>query len=124
MKKRIEKPYSTVVKYSSDRGSFGSPKSFVFRLSVRLFSSDFWVPPYTPYQHEVFGIIKEKHETEGWNFKQISDWLNEQNYTTPRGKVFRQNHVWSIYKKKKRSIERCSREFIPEIKTMSIQVGG
>ena len=32
-------------------------------------------------------------KTEGWNFKQISDWFNEQNYTTPRGKVFRQNHV-------------------------------
>ena len=57
---------------------------------------------------------------EGWNFKQISDWLVENNYKTPRGKVFTQPHVWSIYKKKIKSITRFSREFDHVITDMKV----
>ena len=54
------------------------------------------------------------------NFQQISDWLVENNYKTPRGKTFTQGHVWSIYKKKQRSITRFSREFEHEITEMKV----
>ena len=30
------------------------------------------------------------------NFVQISNWMNENNYLTPRGKVFSQQLAWSI----------------------------
>ena len=115
--------YSTVVKYSSNRCSVGQPKLFVFRLTVRLYSSNLWVSPYTPYQQKIYDLTCLKHEQEGLNFQQISDWLNNQNYLTPRGKTFTQSHVWSIYTKKKKSIERFSRMFTPIITDIGIQVG-
>jgi len=126
-KKKINSPlisdYSTVIKYSSDRCLVGQPTLFVFRLTVRLYSSNLWVSPYTPYQQKLFDLICSKHELEGFNFQQISDWFNEQNFTTPRGKTFTQGHVWSIYKKKKKSIQRFSRVFSPVITDIGIQVG-
>ena len=56
------------------------------------------------------------------DFKQVSDWLNSNGYKTPRGKVFRQNHVWSIYKKKMKSLERFNREFDHVISEMKLDV--
>ena len=70
----------------------------------------------------LFDFIRSKHEDEGWNFKKISDWLVENNYSTPRGKVFTQSHVWSMYTKKKRSIERFSRKIDPKVISTGIDV--
>jgi len=70
----------------------------------------------------LFDTISKFHEENGWNFKQISDWLNENGYKTPREKQFRQNHVWSIYVKKKRSIQRFNREYDHVIKDMRVDV--
>ena len=39
------------------------------------------------------------------NFKEIADWLNENGHLTPRGNTFRNNHVHSIAKKRKRRLE-------------------
>jgi hypothetical protein len=97
--------------------------NYTIRLSVDLKSSYLWSPPYSTYQQKLFDITCLKHETEGYNFKQISDWFNEQNYMTPRGKTFTEGHVWSIYTKKKRSIQRFSREFDHVITDIGIHVG-
>ncbi|MFM6948777.1 MAG: hypothetical protein ACKOWQ_07185 [Aquirufa sp.] len=70
----------------------------------------------------MFDIITKFHEVDGWNFQQISDWLVENNYSTPRGKVFNNSIALSIYKKKSRSIERFSREFDHTITDMGIDV--
>jgi len=90
---------------------------------VELKSSFLWTPTYTIQQQKLFDLTCLKHETEGWNFQQISEWFNDNNYTTTRGKTFTQSIVWSIYKKKKRSIERFSRMFHPVITDIGIQVG-
>ena len=95
-----------------------------FCLSVELKSSFLWTPTYTNHQQKLFDLTCSKHETEGLNFQQISDWFNDHNYITTRGKVFTQGHVWSIYKKKKKSNERFSRMFTPVITDIGIQVGG
>ena len=97
---------------------------YSIRLSVELKSSYLWTPPYNTHQQDLFNITCTKHETEGWNFKQISDWFNERNYSTPRGKSFTEGHVWSIYTKKKRSIQRFSRMFDHVITDMSVQMTG
>ena len=39
------------------------------------------------------------------NDVQIADWLNEKGYKTPRGHTFKNNHVHSIAKKRKRRLE-------------------
>ena len=39
------------------------------------------------------------------NDVQIANWLNENGHLTPRGNTFRNNHVHSIAKKRKRRLE-------------------
>jgi len=89
-------------------------------MDVEVSSSNLWVSPYTPYQQELFDLICKLHDTDGWDFKRISDWLNGNGYWTTRGKIFRQNHVWSIYTKKHRSIKRFSREYPHTFKDVKI----
>ncbi len=91
-------------------------------LTVELVCSNLWVSPYSLHQQELFDIISKFHEQDGWNFKQISDYLNENGYKTPRGKVFKENHVWSIYIKKQKSIQRFSREYDHVITDMKVDV--
>ena len=113
--------YSTVVE-CSPKGS--NQNQYSLRLSVELTFSNLWTSPYSIHQQELYGIICKYHDEEGWNFKQISDWFNENNYLTPRGKVFKENHVWSIYEKKMRSIKRFSREYDHRITDMKVDVVG
>ena len=119
--------YSTVVNYSSttpeDSNSKGlNTKNFYLSMVICVTSSNLWLSPYNDYQQKVFDIIRELHEDKKMNFVQISIWLNENNYLTPRGKVFTQQHSWSIYTKKKRSINRFSRSFEPEVLNSQLDV--
>ena len=41
----------------------------------------------------------------GNNDVQIANWLNDNGHKTPRGNTFRNNHVHSIAKKRKRRLE-------------------
>lgn len=114
--------YSTVMK-SFTKGEHLSltESSYSLYMSVQLSSANLWTAPYTPYQQELFDIICKFHDKEGWNFKQVSDWLVKEGYRTPRDKTFTHTHCWSIYTKKKRSIERFSREFETSITDISIK---
>ena len=117
--------YSTVVGLSTSVGKdigYKPTKGFVLRMSVELVFSNLWTSPYSSHQQELFSIICKRHDEEGYNFKQISTWLNLNGYRTPRGKMFQENHVWSIYMKKRRSILRFSREYDPVITDMRIDV--
>ena len=115
--------YSTVVKcFTKSIPKDTNTKGFSIKLSVQLKSSNLWLPPYSNYQQELFDIITKFHEVDGWNFQQISDWLVENNYSTPRGKVFNNSIAHSIYKKKTRSLKRFSREFDHTITNMGIDV--
>ena len=111
--------YSTVIEFPSTEVHY----NYSITLSVELKSSYLWSPPYSTYQQKIFDLTCSKHELEGYNFQQISDWFNQQNYTTPRGKTFTQSHVWSIYTKKKRSIQRFTRTFDHIITDIGIHVG-
>ncbi|MCX6303979.1 MAG: recombinase family protein [Bacteroidetes bacterium] len=117
--------YSTVIRTSSSEGKnneYNPDKGYSLRMSVDLESPNLWTSPYTLYQQELYGIIRKLHEDDGWNFKQISDWLNGNGYKTPRGKVFKENHVWSIYTKKLRSIKRFSREYNHSVTDMKVDM--
>ena len=109
--------YSTVVTFSPNLPNIPHlhNKNYYLTMVLRVTSSNLWTSPYSDYQHKLFDIIREKHEEEGLNFVQISDWLNKNKYKTPRGKVFTPGHVWSIYTKKIRNEKRFSRESTSEI---------
>ena len=100
----------------------GNKKGYSLRLSVELKSANLWKPPYSDYQLELFNIITSFHVDHQWTFKQIAEWLNANNYKTPRGNTFKGNHAWSIYMKKNKSIKRFSREFDEVITDISIDV--
>lgn len=107
--------YSTVTKGSTNdihkdnNSNQFFTKGFFLSMVIRVSSPNLWLSPYSEYQQKLFDIIREQHEDKGMNFVQISDWLNENNYLTSRGKVFSQPLAWSMYTKKKRSINRFSR---------------
>jgi len=124
--KTLQGDYSTVREFSLTQDNF-TPKNNQNQrqylvLTVQLTSSNLWMSPYSSRQTELFHIIKTQHEDGGKNFKQISDWLNDHGYKTTRDKVFTQSHVWSMYKKKTKSNERFGREFVPQFKSISIDV--
>jgi DNA invertase Pin-like site-specific DNA recombinase len=124
--KTLRLDYSTVREFSLTQ-EFNTPKITQTRtdfliMTVQLTSSNLWMSPYSSHQTELYHIIKTQHEDGEKNFKQISDWLNEHGYKTTRGKVFTQGHVWSMYKKKKKSNERFGREFVPNFKSISIDI--
>ena len=101
---------------------YNSTKGYSLRMTVDLTCSYLWKSPYSSYQQELFSLICKLHEEDGMDFKQVSDWLNGNGYKSPRGMTFKENHVWSIYMKKHRSIQRFSREYDPEVTDMKVDV--
>ena len=125
--KTLRQNYSTVTLNSVTQCSHSPNKNNENQrqylvLTVQLTSSNLWMSPYSSHQTELFQLIKTQHENDGKNFQQISDWLNDHGYKTTRGKVFTQSHVWSMYTKKTKSNERFGREFVPNFKSISIDV--
>jgi hypothetical protein len=59
---------------------------------------------------------------EGNSYIKIAQWMNEQRYLTPRGSIFKPNHAWSIHMKMRKSIERFTRTYDPEITDIGIEI--
>ena len=74
---------------------------------------------YSEYQQFLYDTISELHN-EGLNFQQIADWLNENDYTTLRGKTFRNNDVHSIVKKKRIRDEILNQQIEREYKNFDL----
>ena len=77
--------YSTVTKSSPTGLDPHLDKGYHLTMVLEVSSSNLWMSPYSQHQQMLFDLIRSKHEDEGWNFKKISDWLVENNYSTPRG---------------------------------------
>jgi len=89
-----------------------------FVLSVR--ATHLWVAPYTEYQQFLFVTINDLRE-KGWNYRQIADWLNQNDYRTPRGKMFHGSHAHSIVKKKKTREVRLTRRYPPKLSNFALR---
>ena len=98
-------------------------EEYVIKMRVLVVSANLWQSPYSPEQTALFDKIKKFHDVGGWNFKVISDWLNDHGYLTPRGKTFTANHAWSIYQKKNLSIKRFSRTYPSTITDLKVESG-
>ena len=117
--------YSTVVispTKEPEKPDVTNQRGYFLTMVLEITSPNLWMSPYSEHQQTLFGIIQHKHEVEGLNFVQISDWLNENHYLTPRGKVFTQSHAWGIYTKKMRSIQRFSRENDTKVVSAGIDI--
>ena len=74
---------------------------------------------HSPYQQELWEIIKKKHNS-GLGYRRISNWLNEHGYKTSRGHEFKNTHVFSILKKKRIADERMEKRFEQNIQDLRL----
>jgi hypothetical protein len=97
-------------------------QSYYLTMEVRITSSNLWLSHYSDYQMELYSIISDLHDNHNMTFKQISDYLIEKGYKTPRGYPFTHKHVWSIFTKKNRSDQRFGRSFQPDIIDVGLDI--
>jgi len=83
-----------------------------FHLKLR--ASHLLVAPYSDYQEFLYQTIS-KHLEMGWNYQQSANWLNDNGYTTPRGRRFGNAHTHSIVKKKNIREVRITKFYEPEL---------
>ena len=77
---------------------------------------------YSPEQEEVFQKIKSLHES-GLGYRKIAHHLNENGFTTPNGKKWGGNNVYSVlqrHKEREERLEFINREYEPECGKMEI----
>ena len=89
-----------------------------FVLSVR--ATHLWVAPYSQYQQFLYGTISDFRQ-KGWNYRHIADWLNQNDYKTPRGKMFHESHAHSIVKKKKTREVRLTQMYPPKLSNFALR---
>ena len=83
-----------------------------------------WRSNYISYQEYLFNRIrgyKEKNLTP-IGYRKISQIFNKEGLLTPRGSIFKNNHIHSIYKKGKIRLERMNRKDIVEISDVIVEV--
>ena len=82
-----------------------------------------WTSSYSDYQQFLFDKIKGLKDDflTPICYRKISKLLNGEGLKTPRGNVFKNNHVHSIYKKGKIREERMNREDIVEVSKVTIE---
>ena len=96
---------------------------WMLRFSISITTTQLWGSNYTEYQQYLFNrICKYKEDIlTPIGYRKISQIFNEEGLKTPRGSIFKNNHVHSIYKKGKIREERINREDIVEVSVPIIE---
>ena len=105
------------------RDGYTYPIKYIVRFSVSIKTTHLWSSNYSEYQQYLFDRIrgyKENHLTP-IGYRKISQILNGEGLKTPRGNVFKNNHVHSIYKKGLIREERMNRKDIVEGSQVTIE---
>ena len=79
-------------------------------VNIRVRRINLHIARLSNYQDELYDKIKELHDS-GLGYRRIAYWLNENQYKTPRGHEFKNNHVHSILKKRRIRFERINRPY-------------
>ena len=100
------------------------PLKVLVKFSVSIITTKLWDSNYSDYQQYLFNRICEYKENNltPIGYRKISQIFNEEGLKTPRGSVFKNNHVHSIYKKGKIREERINREDVVEVSQPIIEV--
>jgi hypothetical protein len=95
----------------------------VVKFSLSIITTNLWESNYTEYQQYLFNrICKYKEDIlTPIGYRKISQIFNDEGLKTPRGNVFKNNHVHSIYKKGKIREERINRKDIVEVSVPIIE---
>ena len=100
-------------------------RSILF-VSIRytVVTTKLWKSNYSPYQEEIYKKICDLKDDvfTPLGYRKIAQLLNKEGYKTPRNSVFKNNHVFSIYKKGNIRKERMEREDIVEVLDTLVQV--
>ena len=99
------------------------PSKITRRFSLSITTTKLWESNYSKYQRYLFNRICEYKECfhTPIGYRKISQIFNEEGLKTPRGSIFKNNHVHSIYKKGKIREERINREDIVEVTNFKVQ---
>ena len=89
-------------------------------FTLSLSSQNLLTPVYSVYQQSLYNKILSLRE-KGMNYVEIANWLNENNYKTPRGRFFRNNHVHSIVKKRRRRLDIIQKEPTQSLSNISLR---
>jgi hypothetical protein len=92
---------------------------FTFEVEVRI--SNLWVSPYSSYQQFLYETIC-KFRKKGWNYQEIADWFNSNDYTTARGKRFFNSSCQSIVKKKHLRDARLSKRHLWKLSDFALRL--
>ena len=115
---------SSVGNYSTVTECFGngvlSKNSVLICFDLNLSSQNLWTPKYSDYQVFLYQTITDFRD-KGMNDVQIANWLNDNGYQTVRGSTFRNNHIHSIAKKRKRRLDILNTEPSLYISNMNVR---
>ena len=101
-----------------------NPYTILVSFTITITTTKLWDSNYSEYQEYLYDRIcqlKDKSVTP-IGYKMISRIFNEKGLKTPRGNLFKNNHVHSIYKKGKIREERINREDIVEVSQPVIEL--
>ena len=101
-----------------------NPRTLLVTFSISITTTKLWDSNYSEYQKYLYNRIceyKEKSVTP-IGYRKISKIFNKEGLKTPRGNVFKNNHVNSIYKKGKIREERVYRKDVVKISQPIIKV--
>ena len=113
--------YSTVTFVRCRGASLITTSEVNFKFDLVTRSSSLNKQYYSEYQTLLYRIITEMFD-KGMNYKEIADWLNDNGYTTSRGKKFRNAHTHSIVKKKRLSDDKHTRLYPSTMENCSLDV--
>lgn len=77
--------------------------------------------PLSEYQQFLLRTIYKLRE-KGYGYRRISHYLNERDYKTTRGKLFKNNHVSEMIKKYEKRIERRRNSYEVELKGFYLEI--
>ena len=97
-----------------------SKNSVLLCFDLNLSSQNLWTPKYSDYQVFLYQTITDFRE-KGMNDIQIANWLNDNGYQTVRGSTFRNNHVHSIAKKRRRRLDILNTEPSLSISNLNVR---
>ena len=91
---------------------------------MSVITTHLWKSNYSSYQQCLYDKIKSFKEDNltPIGYRRISQILNEERLLTPRGTVFKNTHVHSIYKKGKIREERMNRKDLVDISDVIVEV--
>ena len=97
-----------------------SKNSALLCFDLDLSSQNLWTTKYSDYQVFLYQTITDFRE-KGMNDVQIANWLNDNGYQTVRGSTFKNNHVHSIAKKRRRRLDILNTEPSLSISNMNVR---